>query len=389
MTQHKKRSANGDGTIRKREDGRWEARVTTGFDPKTGKQKQVSIYGKTQAEVRTKKTEMLASMDYGSYLEPRKETYAQWLDIWLKLYVSTSCNPYTLDSYTRICNNHIKPKLEKIRLNKLNALVIQDLYNSLQTEKGLSPKTIRGVHNVVHRSLGQAQKLQMIASNPAELCNLPKAVKKDIEPMRRDEVASWLRCIRGHRYEYLYQVTLFTGLRESEVLALTWDCIDFKDCTITINKQLHKTKKVCGSYELAETKNKRARRITVAPSVIEILQKQQIKQSELQEKAGIAWGNEWNLVVTNELGGHLCQCTVYKKFKEIVKEMGLTDQRFHDLRHGYVLASLEMGVDIKTISENLGHATTAFTMDRYGHVSEVMQKQAAGLMEEYYQSVSE
>ena len=383
----RKRAPNGDGTIRKRHDGRWESIVTVGYDEVTGKQKKVSRYGKTEREARELKTELTGQLDHGQYFEPRKETLSEWLDSWLELYVKSSCTSYTYDAYMRISNNHIKPKLGKYKLDKLSPMHIQSLYNSLSTEKGLSPKTIRGVHNVLHRSLKQAIKLQMIGSNPAELCDLPKAIHKEVQPMNDVQISEWLQQISGDKYENLYKITLLTGLRESEVLGLTWDCIDFDRNTITIKHQLHKTEKVGGVYELSPTKNKRSRTFIAAPSVMESLKDQRKNQSEMMANAGSAWSNDWGLVFTNESGKHLCQCTVYKHFKESVSAIGLDKQRFHDLRHGYVLISMESDVDIKTISANLGHATTAFTMDKYGHISAAMQQDAASKMERFYSSV--
>lgn len=383
----RKRAPNGDGTIRKRQDGRWESIVTVGYDEVTGKQKKVSRYGKTEKEVRELKTELTARLDHGQYFEPRKETLSEWLDSWLELYVKSSCTSYTYDAYMRISNNHIKPKLGKFKLDKLQPMNIQGLYNSLSVEKGLSPKTVRGVHNVLHKSLKQAVKLGMIGSNPAELCDLPKVVHTEVKPMNDTQISEWLQQISGHKHENLYKITLLTGLRESEVLGLTWDCIDFESQTITIKQQLHKTEKVGGVYELSPTKNKRSRTLVAAPSVMAALKSQQKIQLEMMEKAGDTWSNDWGLVFTNEFGKHLCQYTVYKNFKKTVSAIGLDKQRFHDLRHGYVLISMESDVDIKTISANLGHATTAFTMDKYGHISTPMQKDAASKMEQFYNSV--
>ena len=115
------KNAKGSGTIRKRSDGRWEARYTTGIDPKTGKQIQKSVYGKTQKEVRQKLTEVTAEIDSGTYLEQTKDTVGEWLDTWLKTYALYSVKSYTYDAYERSCNIHIKPALGRIRLSALTA----------------------------------------------------------------------------------------------------------------------------------------------------------------------------------------------------------------------------------------------------------------------------
>lgn len=383
------RSASGSGTIRKRSDGRWEGRYTVGFDPKTGKQIQKSIYGKTQKEVRQKLSKITTEIDEGTYLEPSKEALAHWLDVWLKTYVAHAVKPYTVDSYTRTCERHIKPMLGRIALSELTALQIQQFYNHLLVEKELSPKTIKNIHGVLHRALQQAVKLGMLRFNPSDLCDLPKVTKKEVRPLEEDEIVQFLDAIRDHRFGLLFQITLFTGMRQGEVLGLTWDCVDFNANTIFVKQQLQKTKKVGGVYTLVPTKSGRSRMVVVAPTVMELLKTQKARQQQLQLQAGPAWDNPWNLVFTNELGGHLCHVTVYKHFKDVVKELELDEERFHDLRHSYAVVSLESGDDIKTVQMNLGHATASFTLDVYGHVSQRMKQQSADRMEKFIQGIHE
>ena len=383
-----RKNAQGAGTIRKRADGRWEARFTTGFDPASGKQVQKSIYGKTQKEVREKLAQITTELDDGTYMEPTKDTVEEWLDTWLETYVKYSVKPYTLDAYQRNCDNYIKPMLGKIRLAALNAPQIQRFYNGLLTEKELSPKTVRNIHGVFHKALEQAVKLGMIRSNPTNLCDLPKVRRKEIHPMEQEEITAFLRAIEGCKYELVYRVTLFTGMRQGEILGLTWDCVDFQHNALYVNKQLQKTKKVGGQYALAPTKSGRSRMITVAPSVMNLLKKQKSQQAQMRLLAGKAWNNSLDLVFTNELGGHLSHFTVYIHFKRIVKELGMPEERFHDLRHSFAVASIESGDDIKTVQSNLGHATASFTLDVYGHISQKMRQQSADRMEQFIQKVS-
>lgn len=388
MPRKSKKNAHGAGTIRIRSDGRWEARYTIGFDTLTGKQIQKSVYGRTQKEVREKLTQITSELDGGTYIPPNAETVGEWLDTWLKVYALHSVRPYTYDSYERSCNLHLKPALGKIRLSSLSAPQIQQLYNRLLIDKGLSPKTVKNIHGILHRALQQAYKLGKLRSNPTEICDLPRSNRKEIDPMEQKDIAAFLCAVKGHRYELVYLVTLFTGLRQGEVLGLTWDCIDFDHGTIYINKQLQKTKKVGGVYILAPTKNSRSRVVTAAPSVMELLKRQRANQREWETLAGSAWENKWDLVFTNMFGGHLIHLTVYKEFKRIVTKIGLPQERFHDLRHSYAVAAIESGDDIKTVQANLGHATASFTLDVYGHVSQKMRRQSAERMERFIQEVS-
>lgn len=337
MPRKRSRSANGTGSIRKiirGSEGKtytyWQARYT---DPATGLQH--SINGKSQKEVREQMIEALNDINHGCYVAPSRQTLGDWLDIWLDTYVAHSVKPYTEDSYRSSCKTHIKPKLGNIRLSALTTLQIQRFYNQL-LEEGLSPKTIKNINGVLHKALNQAVRIGELKYNPTDACDLPKVYRTEITPLEQDDIREFVNAIKGCRFENIYMVTLFTGLRQGEVLGLTWDCVDFDRNTLYINKQLTKTHKVNGEYVLSPTKNGRARLITVAPFVMQILSQQQDAQETLRIAAGEAWSNPSQLVFTNELGGHLTHMTVYKDFKEIVRTIGHEKTRFHDLRHPYV-----------------------------------------------------
>ena len=381
------KNAKGSGTIRKRSDGRWEARYTTGIDPKTGKQIQKSVYGKTQKEVRQKLTEVTAEIDSGTYLEQTKDTVGEWLDTWLKTYALYSVKSYTYDAYERSCNIHIKPALGRIRLSALTAPQIQQFYNSLITEKELSPKTVKNIHGVLHRALGQAVKLGLLRSNPTNVCDLPKAHRKEIKPMEQAEISRFLQAIQGTKYGLVYQITLFTGLREGEVLGLTWDCIDFEKGTMTINKQLQNIPGQPGAYRLISAKNGKSRTIALPSTVITILKQHKIQQTLARLQAGELWENS-DFVFTNEVGHHVSPNSVYNQYKRIVASIGLPQARFHDLRHSYAVAAIQSGDDIKTVQGNLGHATASFTLDVYGHVTDQMKQNSAARMEKFIEKVS-
>ncbi|MCL2747807.1 MAG: site-specific integrase [Oscillospiraceae bacterium] len=384
------RATQGGGTIRKRKDGTWEARYTLPRDPGTGKQVQKSIYGKTQKEVAQKLRQVAKDIYDGVHFEPSRLNVGQWLDIWLAEYIG-NVKPFTVASYNTQVNVHIKPELGATKLSALTTHNIQVFYNTLQRGKdekaGLSPKTIKNIHGVLHKALAQAVKFNYIKFNPSDACTLPRWERKEIKPLEGAEVSAFLKAIDGHKYETVYTVTLFTGMRQGEALGLTWPCVDFERGTILINRQLQKEKKKGGHYQLVTIKNDKARCITPPPSIMKALRKHQRTQMEWQLKAGEVWGNDMNLVFTNEVGGHLAHFTVYKQFKDIVSALKLSEARFHDLRHSYAVAALESGIDVKTVQENLGHHAAAFTLDVYGHVSERMKQESAARMEAYISGV--
>lgn len=376
------RGAQGNGTIRQRKDGRWEARITVGRNPSTGKQIQKSIYGKTQAEVSKKLRELCKEVDDGIYKEPVKYTVKDWAEIWLNEYTG-NLKPLTVKQYTTYINNRIVKNMGSVKLTRLDTPIIQRFYNQL-TKEGLSPVTIKNIHSILHSMLETAVEVGYMRTNPSNICKLPKSEKKQIKPLENADISKLLEALKGDKYESLYTVDLFTGLRQGELLGLTWDCIDFKKGTMYIYRQLQFNK---GSYYFTSLKNGKTRTIALAPYVLNILRNQKAWQAECQLKSYGMWNNKDDLVFTNELGGHLTQNYTYRHFKKIVSSIGIPDARLHDLRHTFAVSSLQSGNDVKTVQEALGHHTAAFTLDVYGHVTEEMRKASADRLETFINSV--
>lgn len=398
MSQRKKnsRQAAGTGTIRKKtvtRNGReytyWEARYTEGFDPGTGKQLQRSITGKTQKEVAQKLKAATAAIDAGTYTAPSKMTVGNWLDIWSEEYLG-SVKPKTVTLYKATINNYLKPAFGVIKLEALDTHTIQKLYNKLshpcKDKPGLSPKTVKNVHGILHKALQQAVKIGYLRFNPADACELPRMEHREIEPLNDEAIAAFMNAIRGHRFEAVYLTMLFTGMRRGEICGLTWDCVDLENGTIRVDKQLQNIPGQPGSYHLLSTKSNKGRTIPVAGFVVDILKAHQSRQNQMRLKAGSLW-QENGFVFCNEIGEHLSPNTVYHNYKRIVKAIGLPDARLHDLRHSYAVASLRAGDDIKTVQSNLGHHAAAFTLDVYGHVTDDMKRASAERMEAYIESI--
>ena len=396
-----KKSAAGCGNIRKKvvkKNGKeypyWEARYTVGYDHGTGKQIQKSITGKTQKEVAQKLKELTAALDAGTYIAPNKMTVTQWLDTWQAEYLA-NVKPSTVSSYEATIRNHLKPGIGAIRLDSLTTHDIQEVYNSLRSptekRKALSSKTIKNIHGILHHSLQQAMLNNHIRINPANACVLPKVSRKKVKPMNEHQIADFLKAIKGHKYENMFLVALFTGIREGEVCGLQWECVDFDNGTILIDKQLQSLRgKVRGDkekYALVPTKNGKERTITAAPFIMDLLWKTKRVQ-DANRKDFRSDFQENDLVFTDEIGNRVTPQALYRAFKIVVTELDMKDVRFHDLRHSYAVVSLKSGDDVKTVQENLGHATSAFTLDTYGHVTEKMKKDSANRMEAFIQSVS-
>lgn len=384
-----KRAAQGAGTIRKKTVTRngkeytyWEARITVGRDPGTGKQIQQSFSGKTQKEVREKMQAAAVEVNTGTYIPPAKMTVGQWLDIWQAEYLG-SVKPRTVALYKGKIKNHIKPALSAIKLTDLRPHQVQTFINGVQ---GLSTGSLRIVYKVLHIALEKAVQLEYIPKNPANKCVLPKEVKKDIHPLEDAQTAAILAAVKGSEIENIIIISLFAGLRISETLGLTWDCINQASGTITINKQLSNHSDREASL-FTTPKSGLTRIISAAPTVMEALKDQRIRQNKQRLAAGSLWNNEHNLVFTLENGGFMTQHRVTAKFRSVLAKLDIKGIRFHDLRHTYAVNSIRAGDDIKTIQGNLGHATAAFTLDKYGHFTERMKQDSASRMEAFIHSI--
>ena len=392
---------NGDGTIAKRTVTRngkqytfWEGRLTIGTDPGSGKQVRKSFTGKTQKEVREKMQAAAVSVNEGQFFEPSKMTVKEWFETWMKEY-SGDKKYFTIDQYNSFGKNHILPELGAVKLSALSPVHIQKLYNKLGSEisgktgKPLSAKSIRNIHGILSKCLNVAVDQGLIKSNPCDRVTVPKVVKAQIDPLTEEEQKAFLKAIQSHRYNVLFTTMLFTGMRISEAIGLTWDCVDAQKGTLKVYRQLQKRLKKDGGYTFAPLKNSKTRIVQLSPYIIDLLQKHKIKQQQQRLAAGELWQGFDNLeeqetafVFCDDLGQHLKQDTVRSDFKELCP-----DSRVHDLRHTFAVNSLQAGDDFKTVSESLGHATAAFTLDVYGHVSDEMRKQHAARQQEYIKAL--
>lgn len=183
-------------------------------------------------------------------------------------------------------------------------------------------------------------------------------------------------------------------MREGEALGLSWDCVDFQKGTLKVYRQLQKRPVADGGYTFCPLKNSKTRVIKLSPYVVTVLTNQKAKQAAEKLKAGASWQGFQNveerktaLVFTNEKGLNIAAETIRLNFKKVAAAVGVPQARVHDLRHTYTVNCLQCGDDFKTVQAALGHATAAFTLDVYGHVSERMREESAKRQEEYIKSL--
>ena len=302
------------------------------------------------------------------------------LENWLEEWINTYCinlKETTYASYKQAINCHINRVLGKIKLCALNTQKIQLFYNSLvrgeEIEQELSPKTVKNIHGILHKALDIAMRLGYIEKNPADLAILPKSERKIIKPLSPMQICRLLTYVKGNKYDKLLLCAIFTGMRESELIGLTWDCIDFRKRCIIIEKQLIKEKKAGGKYKFTSLKNSKARIIN-PPEIIFNTLEEVYQNRKLSSK----------FVFCNEDGNHFTQAGVYNYFKGVVEKLGFGHARFHDLRHTFAVISIEAGDDYKTIQSNMGHYSAAFTLDVYGFCTDNMRKESSRRLQDYY-----
>lgn len=416
----KSRSAKGKGTLRqvtKEKNGKsytyWEGQITIGIDPGTGKQKRKTFTGKKQGDVVKAMQAAQNAVNEGSFFEPSKLTVKEWFETWLAEY-SADKKPLTVTQYRSMSETHIFPAIGAIKLKDLKAPQLQKFYNQLakdgkaarqknketgkieviKTGEPLSAKTIKNIHGIISKALNTAVNQGMIRENVAQRVTVPKVTKVEIEPLTEEQQKAFIAAIQTHKYKNIYTVILFTGLRECEAIGLSWDCIDFKKRTMKVYRQLQKRDVAEGGYQFATLKNDKSRVIKLSPFVLKLLEMQKIQQRADKLAAGEKWQGFQNineqetaLVFTTKTGEHLSCATVYNNFKRIAAQIGAPNARVHDLRHTFAVNSLQCGDDVKTVQGALGHATAAFTLDVYGHVSERMMEEHANRQQAYIWSL--
>lgn len=397
----KKRVSNGMGSIRKKQNGSYEVRYTEGFDAITGKQIQRSKSFKTEKEANAFRIKTLNQINEGTYIYPNQMPFSDLADLYLRLYTA-NLKPLTKSSYEDRLRLHIIPAIGEVKLCKLTPIMVQEFIDSLSNEtakrKALAPKTIKCIHGVLHKILNKAVSLGYIPKNPADDCSLPTVVAPDIEPFSEDKTIDFLKAIQKDKYEKVYFMGMFTGMRQSELLGLTWDCIDWNNNIITVKQQLIRNKKSqydkskanSERYRMIRVKNNKTRYICVENEIMNILRSRYQEQMIDKERACDLWKEPFpNLVFENEFGKNLAHATVRKHFKKIVAEIGLPEERFHNMRHNYTVIAIESGDDVNTVQQNLGHATSNFTLKVYDHVTAKRKTESAKRMDNHIKNLKE
>lgn len=372
-----KKRANGDGSIRKRKDGRWEGRYVVGHDPITGKMISRNVLGKTQAEVKEKLRTAIENSKRLDYTQTGKYTVGQWMDEWFEAYAKVKVRPSSHQTYKGYIENHIKPNIGDIPIEKLTSLQLQKFYRLLLTEgripriesekqpRGLSAKTVRNINQVISSAMDMAVRHKLILSNPTEGCELPKVEHREMKTLPAEQLGAFLREAKESGVYELYYLDLATGLRRGELLGLKWEDIDLQNGIIHVRRQVAR---VDGEVKELPLKTKNSyRNISISQDAVAMLTEMEAHRSSVY-------------VFPSSTGGPISPDSVNNMLHRVLKRAGLPSIRFHDLRHTFATLALQNGVNIKTVSGMLGHFSAGFTLDTYAHVTTSAQKEAARTM---------
>ena len=374
-----KKRANGEGNIRKRKDGRGEGRYSAGYDSKTGKRIVKSVLGRTQAEVKEKLKAAIEETKGLDVSRSEEYTVATWLRTWYELYAKPNIRVATADRYQLMIETYTIPRIGDIKLKKLTSRHLQKLYKDLlengrlrkaqkSKQPGLSSTTVRGIHMMLHNALDRAVKERLILRNPTEDCIIPKVQKQEMKILHPEDMKAYLEAAEKRGVLPMFYLELVSGIRKGELVALRWEDLDVEHRTISVSKQ------ALGGLgkELVVNRPKTEnsiRAISIPQDAVGLLVQTHEKHPE----------NPY-LFPSPLTGGMYHPDSVVNLHKKILKDAGLEHIKFHDLRHTFATMALQNGVDVKTVSNMLGHYDAGFTLRTYTHATRQKQDEAAATM---------
>jgi len=368
------RRGHGEGSIYRRNDGRWTAAVTL------ENRKRKTFYGKTRKEVQDKLNAALHEQKQGTLAIGPQQTLGAYLERWLEQVCKLTMKPNTYKAYRSAVNCHLKPSLGHIKLQKLSVEHLQAFF--AQKQERLKPRTLAYIQSALNSALSNAVKWGLVSRNVASLVALPHAERYEGQVLTVDQAHKLLAVARGSRLDVLLLVALTTGMRRGELMALHWSDLDFGTGILQVRRNLARVTGM--GYVEGEPKTKSGRRkIVLSGVVLEALKEHRERQNQARIKVGDRW-QERGLMFCSIYGGFFNPDYVSHLFKELLKKAGLPDVRFHDLRHSVATVLLAAKVDLKVVSELLGHSSVAITADIYAHVLPEMQQEIVDKMEDLY-----
>lgn len=365
------------GHIRKQSKSSWQLTVDLGTGEDMKRRRHFETVHGRKGDAQKRLNELLVSMEKGISVPVGRLTLAEHLHNWLEGYVKSNCHVRTLDGYTSIVEIHLIPAMGHIQLKQLQPQAIQAYYGKAVDK--LSPRTVAKHHRLLSQALKYAVRQGYLGRNPCELVDPPSWKRKIMRTLTPSEVEVLLDKAEGSYYYPVIYTAVSTGLRQAELLGLRWRDIDLDMLSLSVTQVLYKRRGVCVFKEPKTARSRR--RLAMTPKLALYLREYRTEREGLCRELGKSLALD-DLVFASIRGKPLDPAVLGHNFSKIAKEAGLGGVRFHDLRHTFASLALLRGVNVKVISEALGHGSAAFTMDVYSHIIEGMQSEAMALLNE-------
>ena len=367
------------GHIRERSPGCW-AIVLDHYDPMTGQRKRRwhSFKG-TKREAQIRCAQLIAQLESGAAVDPSKVRVTEFLDRFDRDWAVTHVSPRSRERY-QFALNHARRHLGNKQLQKVRPADLATFYATL-ARTGLAPRTIKLVHVVLHRALGEAKIWGIIRDNPAELAKPAPASIQEVIMLQPDQAAALLERLHGKQPLYLLVLlALATGMRRNEMLGLRWRDVDLDAGRLTIEQSLEETAAYGIRVKGPKTKHGR-RTISLPVHLVTELRQHWREQQEQRLRIGLGKAPEGSPVFAGPDGGYLSPEALSKAWPGVVAAIGMPGVTLHSLRHTHASMLIAAGVDILTVSRRLGHASPTITLNTYGHLIRGTDERAAQIME--------
>ena len=361
--------ANGEGNIRKRQDGKWLVTFPTGLYKENGKREYIYRYCSTQAEAKEALVKLQMEKGLGINQMAGKVKTGDWVEHWIEDLKATKLAPATLTSYRNNFRLHIRPVIGEIPLQKLETYHVQRMLNNI---KGASCSTFVKNYNIIHGALEKAVELGMIVRNPCKGVAFPADDRHEMRVLTPEEQQAFVKALEGEYYRPLFLLYLYSGLRLGEGLALRWTDIDLKNKRIRVNKKVivfhdfsqHSAKVRVENKCKTKSSN---RTVVITPGLVSVLAEHKAAMMEQARQEGEIWTDD-RLAFVNIRGNMIYARNLQHVLERICKKAGIKGATMHTLRHSYATRCFEAGVDIKAISEQLGHLNVKTTYNIYVHL---------------------
>jgi integrase len=357
------RRANGEGSIWRRQDGRWVGSAYARISG--GGRKRVHIYARTRAEAREKLTMLQRDVDRGVTMPAQSWALGDYLQHWLTTVVRPNRMPKTYQGYELAVRNHIVPVLGRKRLSRLSVTDVRTFVEILN-EKGLGARMVQYVHAVLRNALESALRDELVARNVAKLVKVKTPTYDVGRGLTIEQARRLLQAARGDRLQSLYVLAVYLGLRRAEVLGLRWLDVDLEAETLQVAQTLQRVE---GELRFLPPKTKHSKRTVPLPAnCVEALRSHRVAQ----DRERLARGGDWSdhgLVITTSIGTPIEPDNLRRSWYKLRESAGQPSLRFHDLRHTCVSLLLDDGAPPHVVREIVGHSAIDVTMTIYAHAS--------------------